>query len=144
MNTFLENWFQGFDKGLEKLNDQECSRLFSECAARCGKDALKYLYQGLFVDCRGNLDEFFSRLKEIDGVDGRVIENGTTYEIIFKSCGCDLHTEAQINSGRLCECSWQSVLWIMNHLVPDKSFSVEKEKTILDGAEQCRFIIQLH
>ena len=61
MNPFFENWFQSLDKGLEKLSPQECRCLFSECAAQCGKDALKYLYQNLFEDCNGNLDVFFSR-----------------------------------------------------------------------------------
>ena len=141
MNPFFENWFQGFDKGLEKLNAQECSRLFSECAAGCAKDALKNLYQDLFDGCHGNLDEFFSRLREIDGVDGSVVEHGKTYEIIFKSCGCDLHTEAKMNAGRLCECSRQSILWVLKKLVPDRSFSVERMESILNGAQICRFRI---
>ena len=143
MDTFFTNWFSAFDKGLDNMSGQECSRLFSVCASQCAKDALKYLYWDLFDACEGNLDEFFSLLKEIDGVDGRVIENGRSYEIIFKSCGCDLHTEANINSSRLCECSRQSILWIMKHLAPNQSFYIEKEETILSGGAQCRFLIQL-
>ena len=141
MNPFFESWFQGFDKGLEQLSTQECARLFSECAAQCGKDALKYLYQDLFKDCDGDLDAFFSRLGQINGVDGRVVENGCVYEIIFKSCGCDLHTEGKVNSVRLCECSRQSILWILKALVPDRAFSVERMESILDGSKICRFRI---
>ena len=143
MNHFFENWFHSLDKGLEKLSPQECRCLFSECAAQCGKDALKYLYQNLFEDCNGNLDVFFSRLKEIKGVNGRVFESGCSYEILFESCNCDLHTEANMNSARLCECSRQSLLWVMEQLVPDRSLSIEKIETILGGAKQCRFSIRL-
>ena len=143
MDTFFKNWFNALDKGLDKMSEQECSRLFSECSSQCAKDALKYLYRDLFDDCEGNLDEFFSRLREIDGVDGFVVQKYSVYEIIFKSCGCDLHTEANINSSRLCECSRQSILWIMKHLAPNQSFYIEKEETILSGGAQCRFLIQL-
>ena len=142
MNPFFESWFQGFDKGLEQLSTQECARLFSECAAQCGKDALKCLYQDLFNGCEGNMDEFFSSLGELNGVDGRVIENGSVYEIIFKSCGCDLHTKAKVNSSRLCECSRQSILWILRTLVPDRAFSVERMESILQGDQVCRFRIR--
>lgn len=143
MNPFFETWFHSLDQGLEKLSPLECRCLFSECAAQCGKDALDHLYQNLFADCNGDLDEFFSRLQEIKGVHGRVIESGCSYEIIFESCGCDLRTEAKMNSARLCECSRQSILWIMEQLVPGRVFSIEKIETILGGARQCRFSIGL-
>ena len=142
MDPFFKNWFCALDKGLDKMSEQECSRLFSECAYQCAKDALKYLYRDLFDACEGNLDEIFSRLREIDGVDGGVVEHGKTYEIIFKSCNCDLHTEANINSVRLCECSRQSILWILKALTPDRVFSVERIESILNGAQSCRFRIR--
>ena len=141
MDTFFKNWFNALDKGLDKMSEQECSRLFSECSSQCAKDALKYLYRDLFDDCEGNLDEFFSRLREIDGVDGFVVQKGSVYEIIFKSCGCDLHTQANVNSGRLCECSRQSILWILKELVPHRAFSVERIESVLNGAQICRFRI---
>ena len=143
MDPFLKSWFVGFDKGLELLDAEDCACLFSECAAQCGSDALKNLYHDLFVNCNRKLDEFFSRLNEISGVGGRVIEKGRIYEIIFKSCGCDLHTEANVQSSRLCECSRQSVLWIMNSLAPDKAFSVERIESILQGNQICRFRISV-
>ena len=141
MNPFFETWFQSLDQGLEKLSPPECRCLFSECAAQCGKDALDHLYQNLFADCKGDLDEFFSRLQEIKGVNGRVIESGCSYEIIFESCNCDLHTEANMNSARLCECSRQSVIYVGENIWKGESFRVEQVETILSGARECKFRI---
>lgn len=141
MDSFFTNWFRAFDKGLNRMSEQECSRLFSECASQCAKDAIKHLYGDLFAACEGNLDAFFRRLNEVDGVDGGVIEEGGVYEIIFESCSCDLHTQAQMDSSKLCECSRQSILHELKELVPDRTFCVEKLESILDGAPKCRFLI---
>lgn len=142
MDLFFENWFRGFDKGLDQMSLQECSRLFSVCASQCAKDAFSHLYQELYASCEGNLDAFFTRLKEIDGIDGRVVQSGRIYEIIFKSCNCDLHTRANMNSSKLCECSRQSILCILRQIAPEGVFSVETVESILDGAKECRFRIR--
>lgn len=141
MDTFFINWFHALDKGLDQMSQQECSRLFSACASQCAKDAFEHLYRDLFDACERNLDTFFSRLNEIDGIDGNVVQSGWVYEIIFKSCNCDLHTKAKMNSGKLCECSRQSILCILGELAPNSTFDVEKVESILDGAKICRFRI---
>ena len=87
---FFDNWFNGFNDGLEKMSTEECSRLFSKCAYKCACDALKYLYRDLFVECEGNLDNFFSRVEEKKNVRGRIIESGKIYELIFTSCDCPI------------------------------------------------------
>ena len=38
-----------------------------------------------------------------------------------------------------CECSRQSVLYIIGNSLPDKNISVEIIETVLGGAEKCRF-----
>ncbi|MBR5964923.1 MAG: hypothetical protein IK015_02245 [Treponema sp.] len=89
---FFEKWFGGFDEGLNQLNQEECARLFSKCAERCSCDALKYFYRDLFNECDGDLDKFFLRLKEKKDIDGKVVESGKVYELIFTKCGCPLYT----------------------------------------------------
>ena len=138
---FFKRWFEDFDEGLNHLSDDECGRLFRPCARHCANEALKNLYQNLFDDCGGQLDLFFERLHEVDGVDGTVVQQGHAYEIIFRNCNCDLHTCAHVNSVKLCECSRQSILCELKILVPDRDFSVEKLETILNGDCCCRFRI---
>ena len=38
---FFDKWFKGFNEGLDKMSNEECSRLFSKCAYKCACDALK-------------------------------------------------------------------------------------------------------
>ena len=134
---FFDNWFNGFNDGLEKMSTEECSRLFSKCAYKCACDALKYLYRDLFEECEGNLDKFFSRVEEKKNVKGRIIESGKIYELIFTSCDCPIYTEAGIKSNRLCECSRQSMICVFKELIPNRIFHIESVKSILSGDEVC-------
>lgn len=138
---FFEGWFKGFSEGIDKLSQEERGRLFSSCASRCAKDALKYLYLDLFKECNNNLDLFFERLNEVDSVDGRVIERGKVYEIMFLNCNCNLHTQAKVHTAKLCECSRQSIIAELKTLMPKEEFIVEEQGTILGGDSFCCFRI---
>ena len=137
-NEFFTGWFGTLEKGLEKLNEQECACLFSECAKTCSWYVVNYMYRKLFDDCGGDLDRFFGRLHEIENVEGKVIEPGKAYEIIFKKCECPVHTEAKIKSPRLCICSKESMTWVFKDLVPGRNFKLEQISTILADADVCR------
>ncbi len=141
MEQFFNRWFLDINEGLSKMSEEECSRLFSKCAASCAKDALKHLYAALFYECDANLDTFFSRIHEVNGVDGCVVESGKVFDIIFKECNCPLHTEAHINCVRLCECSRQSILCELNELIPERQYEVVRMESILDSNPKCRFRI---
>ena len=134
---FFEKWFYGFNEGLNQLKQEECSRLFYKCAQQCSCDALKYLYRDLFDECNGDLDNFFLRVNEKKDIEGRVIESGKVYELIFTKCGCPLHTQAHIKSNSLCECSRQSMICVFKNLVPQRSFKIECTKSILSGNDNC-------
>ena len=138
LNEFFTGWFGSLEKGLEKLNEQECACLFSECAKTCSWYVVNYMYRKLFDQCGGNPDQFFQRLHEIDNVEGKVIETGRVYEIIFKKCECPVHTEANIRSPRLCACSKESMICVFQDLIPGRKFRLEQISTILAGAEVCR------
>lgn len=139
---FFSGRFGAFDEGLKAMNGEECGRLFSACAERCAQDAVKNLYRSLADECGGDPDAFFARLHEIENLRGRVIESGRVYEMVFEECGCDLHTAAKLQCERLCECSLESVRFILKALFPGRSFRVTKLGTILEGNESCRFRIE--
>lgn len=136
-SKFFYKWFEGFNDGLDKMSNEDCSRLFSMCAYNCSCDALKYLYRDLFEECGKDLDIFFSRVEEKKNVKGRVVEAGKIYELIFTSCDCPLHTEAGVETNRLCECSRQSMICVFKALVPERSFHIECVNSILSGDEVC-------
>lgn len=134
---FFDKWFEGFGEGLDKMSNEECSRLFSKCAYNCSRDALKNLYRDLFEECEKDLDRFFVRLEEKKNVKGRVVESGKIYELIFTNCDCPIHTEAGIKTDSLCECSRQSMICVFRELVPERRFHIECVKSILSGDEIC-------
>ncbi|MCR5012281.1 MAG: DUF6144 family protein [Lachnospiraceae bacterium] len=134
---FFDKWFEGFGDGLDKMSNEECSRLFSKCAYNCSRDALKNLYIDLFEECEKDLDRFFVRLEEKKNVKGRVVESGKIYELIFTNCDCPIHTEAGIETNSLCECSRQSMICVFRELVPERRFHIECVKSILSGDEIC-------
>lgn len=134
---FFKKWFGALNDGLEKMSIDECSRLFAGCAEMCSRDALKYLYRNLFDSYNGNLDMFFTKVGEKKNVEGRVVESGRVYELIFTSCDCPLHTDGNVNSTRLCECSRQSMICVFKNLVPDRDFRIECVSSILSGDEKC-------
>ncbi len=134
---FFDKWFEGFGEGLDKMSNEECSRLFSKCAYNCSRDALKNLYRDLFEECEKDLDRFFVRLEEKKNVKGRVVESGKIYELIFTNCDCPIHTEAGIETNSLCECSRQSMICVFRELVPERRFHIECVKSILSGDEIC-------
>lgn len=141
MDPFFSRWFSALDESLRNMSEEECGRLFAGCAADCAKDALKDLYADLFRECGGDPDIFFSRLHELDDVDGRVVESGKAFELIFTKCGCPLHTEAHLTSPGLCECSRQSILCELKELMPDRQFEVVRMESILAFGQRCRFRI---
>ena len=57
-NEFFTGWFGTLEKGLEKLNEQECACLFSECGKTCAWYVVNYIYKKLFDECEG--DDFYS------------------------------------------------------------------------------------
>ena len=134
---FFDKWFEGFGEGLDKMSNEECSRLYSKCAYNCSRDALKNLYRDLFEECEKDLDRFFVRLEEKKNVKGRVVESGKIYELIFTNCDCPIHTEAGIETNSLCECSRQSMICVFRELVPERRFHIECVKSILSGDEIC-------
>ena len=78
----------------------------------------------------------------------------------FRACGCDLDAQYRkygdtesffakvLQPGRLyeadaahCECSRQSVLYILEQLLPERHITVRTVETVLGGGTCCRFAV---
>lgn len=86
---------------------------------------------------RGDLDRFFVKIDELDDVRGEIVCAGREYNLCFEACSCALHRAGCVNTPMLCECSRQSVLYVMSELWPDRKFGVEVRASILRGADEC-------
>ena len=141
MDNEIRWWFTGFEEGLGALSEEERGTLLRSCAENCLQMGMLDFYRGVQERSGGGIDEFFQALGKMSGLETEVVRPGKEFWLIFHQCTCSLHTQGYINSSLLCECSRQSVLYILRELWPDKSFVVDPEGTILNGAQDCRFHI---
>ena len=68
-------------------------------------------------------------------------EPGKIYELSYLECTCPKVKHGQRNHPQQCECSRQSILYILSQLEPDSQFDVRIENTILRGSDRCTFRI---
>ncbi len=108
-------------------------------AIHCVKDTVLPLQRGQFEECGRCLDEQYWRYGNTEFLNARVLEPGRVYEIGYQACVCPEVLSGEVTDPAHCECSRQSVLYILGELMPDKKITVETIETILGGAEKCRF-----
>ena len=115
----LSDWFQGFEKGISCLNEEQRATFFSECGKNC-------------VKC-GN---------KLPGVKSEIIKKGSAYYLHFMECTCMLHRQGYVSTPLLCECSKQSILYVLHSLWKDKAFRVTICESILRGSQHCKMQIE--
>lgn len=138
----LSDWFKGFEKGISCLSSEQRASLFSECGKNCVKCGTLQIYQELYEKANGDLDTFFFKADELLGVKSKIIEKGSIYYLYFMECTCMLHQQGYVSTPLLCECSKQSILYILHSLWKDKKFSVSICESILRGAPYCKMRIE--
>jgi len=85
------------------------------------------------------MDMFFSEKYDSEYSYQKVIQKGHIYEFGYPKCFCPL-TEAEfVKSAVHCECSRQSIIFVLQNLLPDKTIEVETLETVLSGATKCKF-----
>ena len=136
-------WFSGFEKGIEALAPQQRETFFCECGKNCVQQGTLDFYRQLYDSAAGELDAFFQKVNEVPGLRAEVRMPGCQYAFYFADCTCMLHTQGYVNTPQLCECSRQSVLFVLHTLWPEKEFSVELTASILRGDDMCRLEIRV-
>ena len=112
-------------------------------AINCVKDTVLPLQKGQFEECGCSLDEQYKKYGNTESFFGKVIESGHVYEIGYPKCVCSEVLCGKVSSAKHCECSRQSVLYILEQLLPDKTITVKTIETVLGGAKKCRFRVTI-
>ena len=110
-------------------------------AVACVKDSVLPVQMELYQSCDGNLDWIYGTAMNGNGYFGKVIKPGHIYELGYETCTCRKVLSGKVTDPEQCECSRQSILFILSCLEPDSKFEVEILETVLRGAEHCRFRI---
>lgn len=143
MDENLRYWFKGFENALTRMNQKERETLFCACGQNCADRWVMNLYKDLFNKVGGDMDQFFIAINNAEGVKGEVVETGRKYRLSYQKCFCGMHLEGYLNSPHLCECSRQSIIYVLSSLMPQKHFDVEVSSTIVRGGDQCQFAITM-
>lgn len=114
---------------------------YYEQAVQCVKEWVLPAQRRAFEQCNKDLDQFYSNVANSDMYFGKVVEPGRVYELGYPKCTCHLVKEGKSNAPEHCECSRQSIIYILKELLPDKQIQVEIMETVLRGSNQCRFRI---
>lgn len=138
----LSDWFKGFEKGIAKLTAGQRKRFFSECGKNCVQCGTLQVYKELYEKANGDMDTFFSKADGLPGVRSEIVKGGTAYNLYFMECTCQLHTKGYVSTPQLCECSRQSILYILHLLWQDRKFNVTICSSILRGDSNCKMRIE--
>ena len=114
---------------------------YREEAIKCVKDCVLPLHQQIYAKYDGDFDRIYSEGYNSKLYQGRVIEPGKVYELSYSECSCPKVKCGLRSNPEQCECSRQSILYILSQLEPDSQFDVRIENTILRGGDRCTFRI---
>ena len=139
----VSSWFKGFEKGIAQLSPKEREHFFYECGKNCVKNGVFPIFRTLYEESNGDIDIFFNKTNELQGVKSETIEKGHIYNLYFQECTCGLRNEGYISTPLLCECSRQSVLYTMSHLWEQHKFEIILCHSILQGKHNCKIRIKI-
>lgn len=138
----LSNWFKGFEDGIAKLSEEQRETFFRECGRNCVQCGTLQVYKDLYEQAAGDLDRFFAIADEQPGVRCETVEKDAVYNLYFLKCTCELHKRGYVSTPLLCECSRQSIIYVLQSLWKDRTFQVTICESILRGSQHCKMRIE--
>lgn len=132
-------YFQAIEDNLSQLPVEEQAKVYRPCAINCVKGAVLQELRRQFEECQCNLDLQYTKYARSEYFFVDIIKKGHIYEMGYPRCFCPLVESGFVKSPVHCECSRQSILYVLQELVPDKKIEVETLGTVLSGAGRCCF-----
>ena len=138
------NQYQGANRPIRVLRLEIKRMRYREEAIECVKDHVLQIHKQIYAKYEGDFDRIYTEGYNSKSYTGRVIEPGKIYELSYLECTCPKVKCGLRNHPQQCECSRQSILYILSQLEPDSHFDVRIENTILRGSDRCTFQITRH
>ena len=117
---------------------------YKEEAIECVKNCFLPLHKQIYAKYNGDFDRIYSEGYNSSSYQGRVIRPGLEYELSYLECSCPKVKCGLRTNPCQCECSRQSILYILSQLEPASQFQVRIVNTILRGGDRCTFRITRH
>ena len=138
---FNKNFYQVLEQSIGKLPQETRSKLYRSCAEHCAGQYVLAEQQRLFEECDKDLDKLYEKYGRSEYLFAEIIERGHVYEIGYPTskCFCPMVASGMATSAVHCECSKQSILYVLETLLPDKKITAEMLHSVMTGAKECRF-----
>ncbi len=138
-NGFSKAFFTTLENGITKLPQHAREELYRPCAIECVRNYVLEIQKKQFMECGGDLDRQYEKYGRSEFFFADIIERGHVYEVGYPRCLCPVVEAGYASNPVHCECSKQSILYVLQTLLPDKQIRVEPIHTVLSGASECRF-----
>lgn len=114
---------------------------YREKAVRCVRETVLPVQTAQFRECGCDLDAQYRKYGDTEGFFAKVLQPGRLYEVGYPKCVCPEVLRGETADAAHCECSRQSVLYILEQLLPEKRITVQTVETVLGGGTYCRFAV---
>ena len=138
-DDFSRAFFLTLEEGISRLPKSAREELYRPCATACVKNYVLEMQKKQFADCGGDLDLQYEKYGRSEYFFADIIERGHVYEIGYPRCLCPVVEAGFAKAPVHCECSRESILYVLRELLPEKKIQVEPLHTVLSGASECRF-----
>ena len=95
----------------------------------------------LYDKHHSDFDKIYAEEYNTAAYTGKVIEPERVYELSYLECTCPKVKCGLRSKCEQCECSRQSILYVLSQLEPESKFDVQIVNTILRGGDRCTFRI---
>lgn len=132
-------FYRILEETVGKLPTDVREKLYRPSAVNCVKDAVLTELRRQFEECGCDLDRQYAKYGRSEYFFADIVEPGRVYEVGYPRCLCPQVDAGFVKAPGHCECSRQSILYVMKELLPDKRIRVEELQTVLSGGAECRF-----
>lgn len=113
-------------------------------AEKCVNMYVMKVMRQQFDECGQSLDAQYTKYGNTEFFFARIIEPGHIYELGYPRCFCPMVESGLVKSPAHCECSRQSILYVLQNLLPEKTIRVTTLGTVLSGEDKCTFRAEIH
>ncbi len=141
LKQFMSFWFRGLTSGLERVDASAREAILSECGKACARSYTA----AVFMQARRNSDGMSGFLTALaSSFPGARYEliGADRIRVLYSECGCDLVESGLVTSPLLCECSAHNLRENFEQAL-ERPVSVTLERSILQGASECEFLVSL-
>lgn len=134
-----KDYYHTIEVSIGELPLENRENVYRQCAINCVKDTVLKEQQQQFKECHYDLDLQYTKYGTSEFFFAKVIQKGHIYEIGYPRCVCHLVNSGFVHTSAHCECSRQSIIYVLHNLMPNKNIQVKTIETVLSGANKCRF-----